>query len=176
METFASKGLHGFTLLGVWSDMSIEQQLMRDIKSELGVKTGRMISGNVDTTPTKWCATLTQKAKINAAMGTMINVEHESAKFNLHPDNQKSSIKKVASAIGNLLIWFEENDPFSSARDKNKFASFNTGLISEKDHDDINPEKADAVGLKLQKLLDNGNYWLTMPTSKKVKPLTYLWN
>ena len=32
----------------------------------------------------------------------------------------------------------------------------------------------DAVGLELQKLLDNGNYVLTMPTSKKVKLLTYL--
>ena len=36
---------------------------MRDMKSEGGVKTGRMRSGNVDTTHTKWCATLTQKAK-----------------------------------------------------------------------------------------------------------------
>ena len=89
---------------------------MRDIKSG-GVKTGRMRSGNVDTCHTKWCATLTQKAKINAAMETKINVEHESAKFNLHPDNRKSSMKKNASAIGNLLIWFEEIDPFSSARE-----------------------------------------------------------
>ena len=95
---------------------------MRDIKSG-GVKTGRMKSGNVGTTHIKWCATLTQKAKINAAMGTKINVEHESAKFNLHPDNRKSSMKKDASAIGNLLIWFEKNDPFSSARDKNKLVS-----------------------------------------------------
>ena len=45
-----------------------------------------MRSGNVDTT---------QKAKINAAMGTKINVEHESAKFNLHLDNRKSSIKRT---------------------------------------------------------------------------------
>ena len=76
-------------------------------------------------------------------MGTKINVEHESAKFNLHPDNRTSSMKKNASAIGNLLIWFEENDPFSSALDKNKFVSF-----SDKDNDDINPEKADTVGLE----------------------------
>ena len=68
---------------------------MRDIKSEGGVKTGRMRSGNVDTTHTKWCAPLTQKAKTNAAMGTKINVEHESAKFNLHLDNRKSSIKRT---------------------------------------------------------------------------------
>ena len=53
----------------------------------------------------------------------------------------------------NLLIWFKENDPFSSARDKNKLVSFSTGFISDKDHDDINPEKADAVGLELQKTL-----------------------
>ena len=89
-----------------------------------------MRSGNVDTT---------QKAKINAAMGTKINIEHESAKFNLHLDNRKSSIKRM---LGNLLVWFEENDPFSSACDKNKLVSFNTRLISDKDHDDINPEKA----------------------------------
>ena len=99
---------------------------MRDIKSEGGVKTGRMRSGNVDTVYTKWCTTLTQKAKINAAIGTKINVEHESAKFNMHPDNRKSSMKKDASAIGNLLIRFGENDPFSSALDKNKLASFST--------------------------------------------------
>ena len=43
------------------------------------------------------------------------------------------------------MIWFEENDPFSSARVKNKLVSFSTGLISDKDHDDINAENADAV-------------------------------
>ena len=106
---------------------------MRDIKSKGGVKTGRMRSGNVNTTHTKWCATLTQKAKI----------------------------KRLPVDI---MVWFKENEQFSSARDKNKFVSFSTGLISDKDNDDINPEKADAVGLELQKLLDNGNYGLTLPT------------
>ena len=51
----------------------------------------------------------------------------------LHKDLAKTQMKRDAEAIGPVLKWLEENNPFDLDRDKQLLVSFSTGFASTAD-------------------------------------------
>jgi len=174
-ETFDSFTAHGNHVVhyschdrsGTWCDICIEQRLMKAAKSEGGLSRGRM--RNNDSGHKCWVQTLNHFSDINQRMEEGVK-KH----VPLHKDFSKTRMKRDAEAIGLVLKWFEENDPFDHGRDKQLLVSFSTGFTSTAD-DAVNAERAAEVGREMHVKLDGGqSVTSTMEVKFKVQALSSL--
>ena len=109
IKTFKVIGLHTVRYTdhewsGVWTDLSIEQRLMKAAKSSGGLTGGRMRSH--ERAHQLWTATLNQMALINQSMDdaiTDLSTKKSPKKAVLHKDLTKSTIKKNITAFGRLF-------------------------------------------------------------------------
>ena len=69
---------------GIWTDLAIEQMLMRPIKSSGGLKGGRF--RNKENARRLWCNTLDHLLEINEVMGDIIKSRSSSHKLPPHID------------------------------------------------------------------------------------------
>ncbi|CAB4039507.1 Hypothetical predicted protein [Paramuricea clavata] len=151
---------------GTWTDICIEQKLMKAAKSEGGLSRGRM--RNSDSGHKCWVQTLNHFSDVNQRM-------EESVKKHgpLHKDLTKTRMKRDAEAIGLVLKWFEENNPFDHDRDNKLLVSFSTGFTS-KEGDAVNAERAVEVGREMQIKLNGQSVTSTMELKFKVQALSPL--
>ena len=105
---------------------------MKAAKSEGGLSRGRM--RNNDSGHKCWVQTLNHFSDINQCMEEGVK-KH----VPLHKD-LSTRMKRDAEAVGLVLKWFEENDPFDHGRDKQLLVSFSTGFTSTAD-DAVNAEE-----------------------------------
>ena len=162
---------------GVWTDLSIEQRLMKAAKSSGGLPGGRMRTH--ESAHKLWTGTLNQMALINESVDEAIAVlsnkitttKASSAK---HSDLSKSSVQKNIAAFTKLLCWFKNTAAFDESEDKTKILSYSTGLISQKEKDNVNPEDCISVGTALQKELDGKSFIDKFRVKGKVGNLTLL--
>ena len=91
-----------------------------------------------------------------------------------HSDLSKSSVQKNIAAFTKLLCWFKNTADFDESEDKTKMISYSTGLISQKDKDNVNPEDCLSVGTALQKELDGKSFIDKFRVKGKVGNLTLL--
>ena len=151
---------------GTWTDICIEQKLMKAAKSEGGLSRGRM--RNSDSGQKCWVQTLNHFSDVNQRM-------EESVKKHgpLHTDLTKTRMKRDAEAIGLVLKWFEQNNPFDHDRDNKLLVSFSTGFTS-KAGDAVNAERAVEVGREMQIKLNGQSVTSTMELKFKVQALSSL--
>ena len=173
-ETFESFTAHGNYVVryschewsGTWCDICIEQRLMKAVKSEGGLSRGRM--RNSDSGHKCWIQTLNHFSYINNCMEEGIKKHGP-----LHKDLAKTRMKRDTEAIGLVLKWLEENNPFDLDRGKQLLVSFSTGFTSTAD-DAVNPERAAEVGREMQINLDGKSVTSTMQVKFKVQALSSL--
>ena len=149
---------------GIWTDLCIEQTLMRTSKSNGGLSGGRFRNG--ESAHRCWVQTLSHMSLIN-------RLSQQVKSQNIHRDlatAQRLADEKAVMVVNN---WFNEMQPFDDARDANVLISFSTGFFS-RGNDGINPEKTLEIGNQIQAKLDGH-----VPTTKiekkfKVKSLAML--
>lgn len=173
-DVFLSEGYHTVRYnsdewSGTWSDIAIEQTVMKSAKSSGGLTGGRMRGKN--STHNLWCCTLDHMSSINHLMGSSIS---DGVKKDVpHVDARKSSMKRDSEIVDQLMLWFSDNDPFDCSRNSSTLVSFHTGLVSN-DDTSINPEKSAEIGVMIQKSHDGMSYEDTMHSKLKVRPLANL--
>ena len=150
-ENFAVKGFHTVQRsdrfwAGLWTDLVIEQVIMRAIKSRGGLTRGRGVSENVRV---MWINSMHRCASVHNAMCTFTGLQHKTSEQ--HIELGVSRVKRDNDDLEKLQSWLKIHSPF----DKNETAlkSLSTGLIVG-DGMNVNCDEADKVGQSIQEKLD----------------------
>ncbi|CAH0381987.1 unnamed protein product [Bemisia tabaci] len=106
---------------GTWTDMIIEQNLMRAMKSSGGLTRGRGMS---DSVIGKWIGAGPLMLRIVHNLENFCQIEVESGEQ--HHDLRTSFFKREKSVLNKVEVWFQTNDPFPKT---DKCISISTGVI-----------------------------------------------
>ena len=155
---------------GLWSDLVIDQTLMRSVKSRGGLTRGRGINESVQH---MWVLTSNYSASMHDAMTNLTGIVTKSSEQ--HTDLRASRRKQNKEHGLKFTAWLQERNP-SGFEDEN-LHSLSTGIISITSKDSINCEDAEELGLKIQKELDNLSLSAaTIKRKNQIKPLASLLN
>ena len=171
-EQFAVKGYHCVRRTdkywaGLWTDLTIEQTLMRAIKSNGGLTRGR---GMDESSRTLWATTLHKFGEIEQSMRAVTNTKRESSEQ--HVELGRSRRQRDFEDLQKILSWFHRFDPFECT--DTRLRSLSSGLVAQVG-DGINCDDAEEVGYEIQKRLDNQAVDdAKVKTSEKVKSLIKL--
>ena len=126
-ENFAAKGFHTVRRsdrfwAGLWTDLIIEQVMMRAIKSRGGLTRGRGVSENVRV---MWINSMHRCASVHSAMCSLTGLQHKTSEQ--HIELGVSRVRRDNDDLRKLQNWLRIHNPF----DKNETAlkSISTGLI-----------------------------------------------
>ena len=92
---------------GLWTDLIIEQVMMRSLKSRGGLSRGRGITESVRLL---WLGSMHRCAGVHDAMTTLTKLKLRTSEQ--HVELTTSRSKRDNSDIDVLLTWFNTNDPF----------------------------------------------------------------
>lgn len=150
-KSFTDHGLHTVRRsdrfwAGLWTDLIIEQVMMRSLKSRGGLTRGRGVTESVRTT---WINSMHRCAAIHNSMSTLTNVIHRTSEQ--HVDLTASRRQRDMADMEKLDAWFQTHDPFDP--DIPTLRSLSTGLTAG-ESDNINCDDAEVVGQMIQKKLD----------------------
>lgn len=139
---------------------------MKAAKSEGELSRGRM--RNSESGHKCWVQALNHFSHINHRMEKVVK------KYSpVHKDLATTRMKRDAEAIGRVLQWLEDNNPFDHDRDKQLIVSFSTGFRSTAE-DAVNAETATKVGREMQMKLDGQSVSSVMEVKFKVQALSSL--
>src|SRR5436190_19326000 len=140
-ETFTKKGY--FTIRrsdkfwsGIWSDMTIEQTLMRTMKSIGGLTHGRGISNSV---LTMWTLGMVYLHNVCDEIEKFCGISIETTEQ--HVDMRSTRIVRDNGDLKKLIDWFSQHPPFPKV---DKLISISTGVIGDKT---INCHKSQEIGM-----------------------------
>ena len=169
-EQFANNGCHTVhqsdrPWTGVW--MSIEQILMRSLKSRGGLTRGQGFTESVRLT---WVYTMHVCAAVHNAMTQFTGLDHQTSEQ--HAELGDSRIRRDMTDQQKVLTWFESRNPFE--RQNNLLCSLSSGLTAEND-DEVNCDEVECVGYSIQQQMD-GQFFTNITIRKKaaVKDLSSL--
>ena len=150
-KSFTDHGLHIVRRsdrfwAGLWTDLVIEQMMMRSLKSRGGLTCCRGVTESVRTT---WINSMHRCAAIHNSMSTLANVIHRTSEQ--HVDLTVSRRQRDMADMEKLDAWFQTHDPFDP--DIPTLRSLTTGLTAAVS-DNINCDDAEAVGQMIQEKLD----------------------
>jgi len=91
---------------GLSTDLVIEQDMMRSIKSKGGLTRGR---GLEESTRTMWLNTVTECAGVSSAMADMSGTKR---RCDEHIEMTRQRMKRDAESLIKLIVHFENNSPF----------------------------------------------------------------
>ena len=131
---------------GLWTDLIIEQCLMRSLKSRGGISRGRGITESVRQI---WVHSMHRSAGVHNAMCNLTGNAHRTSEQ--HIELGKSRIKRDYSDFQKLKSWFDNRTPFDYNEPLLK--SLSSGLTSV-EGDKVNCDDAENVGYNLQETLD----------------------
>nr|XP_018912013.1 PREDICTED: uncharacterized protein LOC109040498 [Bemisia tabaci] len=141
-ECFTSQGM--FTIrrsnkfwCGTWSDMVIEQTLMKSMKSQGGVTRGRGVSENVLST---WILGTVYLQNVCNTVEEFCNVSYETSEQ--HKDFRGSRIDRDKKDVQKILTWLDQHPPFPKVPE---IKSLSTGIVG---NSSINCHLAQEIGLK----------------------------
>ncbi|XP_031784033.1 uncharacterized protein LOC116417072 [Nasonia vitripennis] len=141
-ELFTTKGY--FTIrrsdkfwCGVWSDMTIEQVLMRSMKTQGGLTHGR---GMAESVLTKFVLTMIILVEVCNEMENFCNVSYSTSEQ--HVDSKVSRITRDVADLQKLLEFFSRYNPFPETTN---IMSIFSGIVG---NDSINCHKAYEIGMK----------------------------
>ena len=135
---------------GLWTDLTIEQVLMRSLKTRGGLTRGRGMSENVMLT---WIHTMHICGQIHIAMTELTGNYHKTS--NQHAELGINRIKRDNEDLEKIKLWLEAHDPF----DENEpfLKSISTGLTATEE-DGINCDVAEKVGQEIHSKLDGVSF------------------
>ena len=132
---------------GIWTDLAIEQALMRSLKTRGGLTRGRGMTENVILI---WDHTMHACAQVHNAMTQLTGNHHKTS----NPDAElvASRIKRDNEDLENIKLWIENHNPF----DDNELLlrSIATGLTAT-EGDGINCDEVEKIGQAIQDQLDD---------------------
>lgn len=172
-DQFVNRGL--FTIRrsdnfwsGTWTDMIIEQSLMRSIKTIGGLTHGR---GVTDASLSKWVAAVPYCYLISEQIDEFSGVRNYSSQQ--HRDSSASRQNRDWSDQDKLLQFFSDYNPFSVRNENGQEASLcciATGILAE---DDVNCHEAESHGMKIMNSIIGENFKdLKLKRSNRVKSLS----
>ena len=127
--------------------MSIEQTLMRFSKSVGGLTGGRL---RTESSQKLWLLTLNHFSAINKSIDELTNSKR---KFDYeHPDLKPTRIKEDLKSFEKVFDWLKKIEFKDTEPEKLVFLS--SGVMCS----DNTVNCSTAVGIKMQKLLDGGNF------------------
>lgn len=132
---------------GIWSDMTIEQTLMRSMKSTRGLTRGR---GLTDSVLTKWILGMPIMQKVSESIEDFVGIKSSSSEQ--HVDARPTRQNRDNADVRTLLEWFENHEPFPVL---NRIVSLSTGVVGG---DEINCYKAWAIGMEGLKAIVGKNF------------------
>ena len=127
---------------GIWTDLSIEQILMKSLKGRGGV-IGKGMSENVANV---WTKTMHRCAEFSDAMEELTSVDRSTDK---HKEVMPGRVQRDYEDFEKILAWFKVHNPFLCGK---KLVSLDSGLIDERAV--LTCDKAEEVGSKIQNTLD----------------------
>ena len=139
---------------GTWSDLSIEESLMRYSKSSGGLSHASMRNDDA-------LDTLLLIATHTADVSQIMETRYEQMRPGYvdkkkHPDEAPSAIRRDRAVIEKLVELMSDIRPFSSDRDPSHLVSLSSGIIDSEGKCD--PEKTLEIGEKIQNRLDGKPY------------------
>ncbi|KAL4105063.1 hypothetical protein QTP88_020338 [Uroleucon formosanum] len=123
---------------GTWSDMVIEQSLMKSMKSEGGVSRGRSTQESV---LSKWIYGMYAMNTICEDVEKFCNISLDTV--DQHVDTKDSRIKRDNDDVNKIIEWLTIHNPFPQT---NKIMSISNGIIG---NDEINCCDAYEIGKNL---------------------------
>ena len=148
-QAFKEKGYHTVRRsdrywAGLWSDLIIEQVMMRSIKSRGGLTRGR---GFNESTRHQWVHTIHQCAVIHEAMSEITQVTLNNSEQ--HVEMGKSRIKRDVEDLNTITSWIEERNPFEGGTE---LRSISTGIC---DDGSVNCDASEDIGRAIQQGINN---------------------
>ena len=141
-ERFTSNGF--FTIRrsakfwgGIWTDLTIEQTLMRKLKARGGLTQGR---GTGPGAVAKFLHTATATFPVMEAVESFCDVRSETSEQ--HKELRDSRIKRDRLDLEKMLAWFSMHSPFQERRE-DALISLSTGAIAD---DSVDCDKAEELG------------------------------
>ena len=171
-EMFINQGFHAVRRssrywAGLWTDLVIEQVMMRSIKSRGGLTRGRGITKSVRL---QWILSMHKCAGVHEAMTTMTNMKTNASEQ--HIELGRSRCKRDFQDLLKIQEWFDQHEPFDLH--EVKLRSLPSGLTTTAG-DGINPDKAEEVGLNIHVQHDGLNVAeASIKRSGHIKPLADL--
>ena len=168
---FKEKGLHAITRserfwAGLWSDLVIEQVLMRSIKSRGDLSRRRGMNENARTI---WIHSMHHLAGVHGAMSALTGQIHQTS--DQHVEEREARTEQDQRDKTTLQNWFEDHSPFTDTKELVSIANGITASIESS----INCDNAEEIGAKIQQSLDNVNYQMSkIKHSEKVKTMSSL--
>ena len=136
-----------------WTDLIIEQVMMRSLKTSGGITRGRGITESVRQL---WIGSMHRTASVHDAMSNLTKAYRKTSEQ--HIDLSTSRVNRDDNDYKEVLSWFNEHDPFNQDQ---SLKSLSTGLVAN-ESGKINCDTAELVGYNIQQSLDNN----TMNTAK----------
>ena len=130
---------------GLWTDLVIEQVMMRSIKSRGGLTRSR---GFTDTVRLMWVHSAHVCGEVHNAMTILTGLQHQTSEQ--HIELGTSRIKQNNSDLIKVQNWFEKHDPFDQSEPNLKRLSSGVIALTESD---INCDKIEKAGEEIQKSL-----------------------
>uniref|UniRef100_A0A1B6EQB8 Uncharacterized protein n=1 Tax=Cuerna arida TaxID=1464854 RepID=A0A1B6EQB8_9HEMI len=165
-EKFTSQGF--FTIRrtdkfwsGTWTDMTIEQSLMKLMKSRGGVTHGRGVSESV---LAMWTLGMVATQNICEEVERFCNVSFTTSEQ--HVELRTSRINRDNRNVNKLVSWFQQHCPFP---EKTYLMSLSTGLVGD---DRINCHNAEEIGeVGVANVVGKDFASITFKRKDRVKPL-----
>jgi hypothetical protein len=149
---------------GLWSDLVIEQTLMRSIKSSGGLTRGQGFKENVRHL---WVSSIIYTAAVHEAMSSLSGVKASSSEQ--HAEMGFKRRLRDYQDCEKFFRWFESRNPFNF--EDADLHSLSNGFVSVCGTDNVNCENAESIGECIQKSLDEVNF-----TEAKIKKKDQLCN
>lgn len=127
---------------GIYSDLYIEQVLMKNIKAVGGLTRGR---GFEQSTSLIWVLSTPACGEVNRAMTEVTGLQ-DIKEEEVHKDRSAARMTRDAKDLQTILNYFSERKPFS--QDSTVLRSLSSGVIANKS---VNVEEAESVGHALLK-------------------------
>ena len=118
---------------GIWTDLAIEQTMMRSIKSRGGLTGDR---GMAESIRHMWALSLSKMASVHDAIIQLSGISAKSREQ--HEEIGKSRTIQDYKDCQKFYEWLTDLNPFHIA-DENLY-SLSTGIVSSKDKDHVNCE------------------------------------
>lgn len=132
---------------GVWSDMTIEQVLMRSFKSIGGLTGGRGITA---TTIATWINSMPACTRVCEAIEEFAGVRSVSSEQ--HVELREARQKRNCKDLQTFILWLEERNPFSKTPE---LSSLSTGVLAD---GNVNCDRAFEVGALALKEIENKKF------------------
>ena len=152
---------------GLWTDLSIEQVLMKSLKNRGGLTRGR---GMTDSVRTLWIYSMHRCAAVHNAMTSITGLSHRTSEQ--HVEIGSSRCHRDEQDLHHVFKWFCQHNPFDT--NETQLKSLSTGLTAAAG-DGINCDDAEAIGNSIQIKLDGVSVAnASVKRSHKVKSLLCL--